>query len=537
VRRHTAFDQNQDDQHLWQARRLLPPAGERNLNPTWRLHTTFICSPGILGAFDLMNFGKIRQHIRDARKERGIPSLALAVAKDGEILWEDGFGWSNRETRARSDAHTSYSLASISKPITATALMTLVEKGLVDLDAPINEYLGDAKLTAHVGVATDSQGGLSQKEAADQATVRRVANHTSGLPLHYQFFHDNEPWRRPPMDLSILRYGHLVRIPGERYVYANFGFGLIDYIIERVSGKPFATFLKQEVFDPLGMTRSAVGIGPNLGPYAAERYDLEGKPISFYDFDHPGASAVYCSAHDLVRFGLLHSKSLRIDQRSILSDESIDAMQVATSGDDPSEGYGIGWRIIADNCGYRTVNHDGSMGGVRTRLILVPEENLVVAVLCNASTNLPVKIADMILSECLPGYGTPPPKPRDNDALDEKPPFVPHPALEGLWRGKVNTYSGDIPIEINIPETGPYLVRLGAGLQAVLDSPTFEDDRLTGSALGDIETDDAQKRPYTLAFDLNLRWNVLNGSVTAKSNPGPKLGNALSHWCELEKAP
>jgi CubicO group peptidase (beta-lactamase class C family) len=490
------------------------------------------CSPAQVCPMD---FGNIKQQIREALKERNIASLALAVAKDGETIWEDGFGWANRESRLRSDAHTPYSLASISKPITATALMTLVEKGQVDLDAPINEYLGNAKLVAHVGVARGDQGGMGPKEAADQATVRRIANHTSGLSLHYQFFHADEPWRRPPMDLSTLRYGHLVRIPGERYVYANFGYGLIDYVIERVSGQPFGTYLKNEVFDPLGMTRSGLGIGPNLKPYAAERYDLNGKPISFYDFDHPGASAVFCSAHDLIRFAQLHLKSTRIDQQSVLSDASIDEMQTATTSTNPNDGYGIGWRIVPDNHGYRTVNHDGSMGGVRTRLMLVPDEKLAVAVLCNASNGLPVEIADAILSECLEGYKASVKPPIDNDALDGPPPFSPHPALQGVWSGQIHTYSGKIPVQITIPEAGPVLVRLSDDLQTVLNDPTFDDDRLRGSAFGDIQTDDAAKRPYTLTFDLNLRWNVLNGSVSAISNPGPKLGNALSHWCELEK--
>ena len=482
-----------------------------------------------------MEFGNIKNQIHDALRDRNIASLAVAVAKEGTFIWEEGFGWANRESRLRSDPHIAYSLASISKPITATALMTLVERGLIDLDAPINEYLGDAKVTAHVGVADGDRNGMDPKEAADRATVLSIANHTSGLPLHYQFFHDDEPWRRPPMDVSILRYGHLVRIPGERYVYANFGYGLIDTIIERVSGIPFGTYLKQEVFMPLGMTRSALGIGPNLGPYTAKRYDLNGNPISFYDFDHPGASAVYCSAHDLVRFGLHHLKSPLIDQRPVLTNASIDVMQTATTSADPDDGYGIGWRIVPDNHGYRTVNHDGSMGGVRTRLILVPEANLVVAVLCNASNGLPAEVADAILAECLPGFSATEPLSKDNDALDGPPPFAPPPALQGEWSGRIHTYTGGVTVQFSIPETGPILVRLGGGLQSVLDNPVFKDDRLKGAALGDIGTDDAARRPYTLGFDLTLRWNVLNGSVSAMSLPGPKLGNAVSHWCELEK--
>ncbi|MBT97553.1 MAG: hypothetical protein CL902_02870 [Dehalococcoidia bacterium] len=478
-----------------------------------------------------IDFGDIARQIRSARKERHIPSLAVAVAKRGEIVWEDGFGWANLETRLRSDPRIAYSLASISKPITATALMILVERGLIDLDAPINEYLGDAKVTAHVGVAGNGQSGMDPREAADQATVRRVANHTSGLPLHYHFFHDDEPWRRPPMDLSILRYGHLVRLPGERYVYANFGFGLIDYIIERASGKPFGTFLKREVLDPLGMTRSSLGIGTHLAPYTAERYDLEGRPISFYDFDHPGGSAVYASARDLVRFGQLHLKAPSNDQRAILSDASIECMQTPTSDPDPDSGYGIGWRIATDSRVYRTVSHDGSMGGVRTRLILVPEEQLVVATVCNKRDELPVETANAIVAGYLPGFGAQE-APSDSDALS----FAAHPALLGRWRGSVQTYEGSIPVEMDIPDTGPIRVRFRDGLQTAVDASTFENDVLTGTTLGDIETEDSAKRPYTLAFELNLRWNVLNGSVTAVSEPGPRLGNALSHWCELEKA-
>jgi CubicO group peptidase (beta-lactamase class C family) len=101
------------------------------------------------------------------------------------VLWEEGFGWADRANRIPATPHTLYSLASISKPITSTGLMILQERGLLDLDRPIDDYLGDAKLTARVGSAAD-------------ATVRRVANHTAGLPLHYQFFYADQPHRPPP---------------------------------------------------------------------------------------------------------------------------------------------------------------------------------------------------------------------------------------------------------------------------------------------------------------------------------------------------
>lgn len=155
-------------------------------------------------------FDAVRGFVRRHMTESSAPSIAVAVARDGRILWEEGFGWADREKRVAADENTMYSLASISKPFTATGLMMLVEQKRIDLDRPVNQYLGNAKLRARVG-------------NADDATVRRVANHSSGLPLHYQFFYEDEPFRPPSMDETILRYGNLVTIPGEKWEYSNLG--------------------------------------------------------------------------------------------------------------------------------------------------------------------------------------------------------------------------------------------------------------------------------------------------------------------------
>ncbi len=89
--------------------------------------------------------------IEKIRVDNGTPSIAVAVARHGKIIWERGFGWADRENRVPATEHTAYSLASISKPVTATGLMTLVQAGRVNLDHPINDYLGDAKLRAWIG--------------------------------------------------------------------------------------------------------------------------------------------------------------------------------------------------------------------------------------------------------------------------------------------------------------------------------------------------------------------------------------------------
>ena len=119
--------------------------------------------------------------------------------------------------------------------------------------------------------------------------------------------------------------------PGEHYQYSNLGYGVLDYVVERASGKKFADFMREEVFLPLGMTHTSIDVGPGLEPHQAIRYTPEGRRIPFYDFDHPGASAVYASAHDLVRFGMFHMKEHLADQRAILSDAAIDEMQTPTS--------------------------------------------------------------------------------------------------------------------------------------------------------------------------------------------------------------
>src|SRR5438445_9122849 len=252
-------------------------------------------------------FALVRGAMHRLVDSMGSPSVAVAVAKEGRIVWEDAIGWANREKRIPATASTIYPLASISKPITATGLMVLVERGLVDLDRPINAYLGTAKLTGLAG-------------NADGATVRRVLSHTAGLPLHSQFFYSDRGYAPPPMEETIARYGNLVFPPGQVFEYSNLGYGIISHLIERVSGKPYAEFMRTEVFAPLGLARTSIDIPREVAEFVAGRYDSSGHPIPFFTFDHIGASSVYSSAHDLVRFAMFHLKDRLPDQRAILQD-------------------------------------------------------------------------------------------------------------------------------------------------------------------------------------------------------------------------
>jgi len=447
--------------------------------------------------------------------EHKIPSVAVAVAQDGKIIWEEAFGFANREKRIPATPQTMYSLASISKPFTATGLMVLKERGRIDLDRPINDYLGESKVKVRVG----NPAGV---------TVRRVATHSAGLPWHVNFFYHDEPYRAPTRDETIRRYANTVTEPGEKWVYSNLGYGILDYVIERQSGKRYARFLRDDVFRPLGLTRTSVDIEPGLEKYQAVRYDEDGAPIPFYGFDHAGASAVYSSAHDLVRFGMFHLKARLPDQQSILSDAGIDEMQKPVIQSIPNQWCTVGWysTLYPDN---RTaISHSGGMGGVATTLRLFPKEKIAIVVLTNSGNSQPGLIANQIIETLMPG-GAPKPPPNTSPA-----PFKPAAGLMGIWSGKIHTYQAEIPLTLEIKPDGDIHAQIGNQMKTLLNWPDLTDGYLTGRMMGDLGTEDTTRMRHILYLSVKLRGNIMNGAVSAIAY-GKRSGNTLSHWVELKK--
>jgi CubicO group peptidase (beta-lactamase class C family) len=472
-------------------------------------------SRGKAGEFD-----SVRELVQQVLVRDSVPSVALAVSRGDTILWEAGFGWADRESQVHATEHTLYPLASITKPLTATALMVLRERASIDLDRPVNDYLGDSALLARVG---DSA----------QATVRRVANHTAGLPTHYQTFYADEPDRPPPMPETIRRYGLLMRPPGERFSYSNLGYGVLGHLIARVSGAAYPDFLWREVFLPLGMTRAAIGVSPRPDPDRAILYGTDGRRLPSYESAHPAAADAWSSAHDLVRFGMFHLKAMPGGQRPILPDRAVDEMQqpTATMGRD---GYGIGW-VIADRKGCRTVRHGGGMAGAQTQLVLVPEAKVAVVVLVNVDNRRPVdEVTEAVLDAVLQG-------PRTDSTPGSKKPSATTPAtksdlskLSGEWKGPVQTHRGPLSLVLRVRDSGDVHVRLGDQLWTLLNEPKFDGAVLTGKFQGDIRTPDANRRPYHLHVDLTLRGESLTGALAAISLPASR-GGALAYWAELKR--
>ena len=476
-------------------------------------------------------FEPIREAIRKEIAEKKVPSLALAVAQNGEIVWEEAFGLADVENKVPATPQTKYSLASISKPITATALMILLERGKIKLDRPIEDYLGGAKLKGYAGNTS-------------KATVRRVAAHISGLPLHYHFFLDGEPYRRPSMAETIRRYGILVTRPGRKFQYANLGYGLLEYAIEQTSGRSYAEFVGENVFRPLGMEHSDIPTEPDPGPHRAARYWDDGVPLPFYDFDHRGGSAVFASAHDLVRFGMFHLKTLRPDQSPVLPAHRIDQMQQAIFEEGAPYQYGIGWMIFPNQGGYRVVHHGGAMGGVRTNLSLIPSEGITVVVLANRYSEVVDQITGDILTTLLPRYRRRAREMR-SPTRDEQASKRASPAAAsakqlsrkwtGTWSGTVHTYERQLPMRLSIDDSGHAQAQLAEQAATKVSALKLEDGSLSGRFEGDIRTLDANKREYGLRFSLKVRRGTLSGTLTAISKPGPKLSNALTSWVELRR--
>lgn len=455
-------------------------------------------------------------------KKGKTPSISVTVAKNGEILWEESFGWAVREKMIPATSQSMYSIASTTKPMTVTGLMILKENGKISLSESVNTYIAPAQLTAYEGDASS-------------ATVKHLMTHTAGLPMHYKYYYEDEPYREPGMTESIRRYGILVQPPGDYFEYSNFGYGILDYIIEKVSGQTFPEYMKNEVFLPLRMTHSSVHIDPGLEKYAATRYDEDNAPIPFYDFDHDGASAVFCSAPDLLRFGMFHMKNHFPDQKPILRNASIDEMQNETDKDavgwdeETDSGYALGW-MVGDYNGYKTVTHNGGMPGVVSTLMLIPSENTAIVILTNSLNfsvyGFPYEIANSLLPEKKIEATEP------AQQQSEQEPKKPYEDMIGTWEGTIKTYESEVPIKMEFQEDGDVHVIMNRektddpiNLETILSDFNYNDGEMTGKFYGNVETGDTKMYPHNIHVSMKLKENRLAGyalvySTTKKVHGG-----------------
>ncbi len=474
-------------------------------------------------------FNSARHKISQILKGTSASGVAVAVAKDGKIVWEEGFGFTAHDKKTPVTPDTMFSLASITKALTATGLMVLVERGFIALDKPANDYLGDGKLTAYI-------------DNSPPAAIKNLIYHTSGLPMHYRLFYADQKRRAPGMDEAIGKYGILTNPPGESYCYSNFGYGILGHILARGSKKTYAAFMKQEVFDPLGMTRTAILTEPGRLENMAVKYDAGKRELPVSDFDHQGASAAYASVHDLVRFGMFHCGALLPGRKRILKDETLAAMHRESGGEfmdgDTKVKYLLGSFGQVDHLGYSLQVVTGGMPGAVSRLDIIPSENIVSAVLANSDSVDLWILQHEIFAGFLPAFQKTPYKIPTAAGTGAKEKFSPPSAILGRWSGTIRTSLKNIPaaltfvrgsdaaLEIDGKKYNPLSVKTELGGMA------FKDGVFSGLFWGRIDTPDTAGQAHAVYIMVKLRGNRLAGAASAVSIDARRTF-FLPHWIEL----
>jgi serine beta-lactamase-like protein LACTB, mitochondrial len=296
-----------------------------------------------------------------------IPGLSLAVVMDRQLRWSNGYGLADVENFVPAKASTVYRLGSISKPITATAVMQLVERGKLDLDSPVQKYCS---------VFPRKPWPI---------TSRELLGHLGGI-RHYnekeQRVEYTEHFDSVASGLAVFKDDPLLAEPGTQFHYSSFGYNLLGCVVEGASGQSFVDYIRENIFVPAGMDHMQVDSVFALIPNRARGYTL-GNDGSLHnselmDSSYKIPSGGLCStALDLARF------AIAIETGKLLKPETLAEMFTPVKTRDGKETeYGFGWGIGQLN-GARTVGHSGGQSGVSTFLLLLPEKGLAVAVMCD----------------------------------------------------------------------------------------------------------------------------------------------------------
>ena len=294
---------------------------------------------------------------------RGIPGLALAVAVDGKIVYSEGYRYADLEERVPVWPTTKFRIGSISKPLTATALMALVKAGKVDLDAPVQKYVP------------------SFPDKGAVITVRMVAGHLGGF-RYYQGdeYHIQAHYANVLGGLKIFQDDPLVSPPGTKFNYSSSGYNLLSAVIESAAGESFLAYMQGHVFAPMGLAHTAADQNTQIVEQRSRFYELpkdggvENAP--YVDNSYKWAGGGFLStAEDLVRFGsgLLQPGILKAESLKVLF-----TSQKMKPGEEP--GYGIGWRIQKTRSRKLIYEHSGGPVGGHSQLIVYPETPVVALV-------------------------------------------------------------------------------------------------------------------------------------------------------------
>ena len=295
---------------------------------------------------------------------------AVLVAKDGNVLFAKGCGLANAEHEVPNTLETKFRLGSITKQFTATAVLILQDQGKLKVEDLIGKYLSDSP------------------KAWEKVTIHHLLTHTSGIPSYTDDPSYEKSMMKPETVSSMIarfKDKALEFEPGSKFHYDNSGYFLLGAILERVSGKSYEAFLKEAIFDPLGMTNTGYDHHATVLKKRASGYQRNGDELvngPYLDMSQPyAAGSLYSTVGDLLKW----DRALKAGK--LPSKKAMAAMFTPFK-----DNYAYGW-LIGDRKGHKLIGHGGGINGFATDFERYPDDDVCVAVLCNVVPANPGKVS------------------------------------------------------------------------------------------------------------------------------------------------
>ncbi|MFN8445002.1 MAG: serine hydrolase domain-containing protein [Caldilineaceae bacterium] len=329
----------------------------------------------LLAAESPSAFNTIDAYIAAQMKEIGLPGLALGIVHGDQIVYLQGYGIASPSGRGVT-AQTPFRLASLAKPVTALAIMQLVEAGKVELDAPVQRYLPYFRLT--------------DEQAAATLAVRHLLNHTSGLSRltgDEKFPSQAALDWTPEQRVRELRDNVLTYPAGTRYQYSNVNFVILALIVEAVSEQPFERYVQERIFTPLEMRHATYDQPAAAPPDIATGYtQWFGIPFA-RDLPFPrssnGHGGLIASAEDMTHFMIAQLNEGRYRDATVLSPAGIAAMHTPPANV-ADTAYAMGWEVQPEN-GLPLITHSGDYGDFHADMTLT-SDGWGIVVMTNANS-------------------------------------------------------------------------------------------------------------------------------------------------------
>lgn len=333
------------------------------------LLTLLLCASPVSAQYEQLD-ELIKEQVADKR----LPALSIALVDDQKIVWSKGYGFQDAAKTTPATADTVYRVGSVSKLFTDVAVMQLVERGKLDLDAPVKAYYGD----------------FAPKYGPDQKTItlRMLMAHRSGLirePSVGNYFDPDEPTLMKSM--HSINGLPLTYPPGERLKYSNAAIGLVGYVLQKRVGEKFESYVQRAVLNELGMTGSSFEPTPavkkNLADAVMWTYHGREFPAPTFELGTAPAGCMYSSVNELAKFTSCLFAGGKVGGKQILKPETIQEMftpQFAGKGE--KNGFGLGFYVSEMN-GKRKVGHGGAIYGFATDWAALPDDKLGVIVVCS----------------------------------------------------------------------------------------------------------------------------------------------------------